>query len=639
MIKKLRKGTKDMNRDLHIIDQLSLAQFKEDYKDVQDIDKYEVISALFLTYSLKPKVVLALLDCLFFELGHEERKSGTEIANAIYREMMTDEDDAVEMDKREQLKEKIAFLYQNGRGQDNPGLGDKLLEEYTYSVKRREGKANFHPKLYIVQYGIPNGKESEKEPEKVIYRIIIGSQNLSMGSGSLEHAVCIDIEGIQNNNNEDDSWVWLDSLIKPEEDEILSSYGLDYNTQELPLKNILEKIKKYKLKEKPEIITSNFDNNIPLQNEKVEIFSPFITKEKVECLKGNAEIYTMASELKKRGFVEDENGKYCFYCFMGKPEEYLHFSHCKIYKYNEYIYTGSLNFTGNAFKSNREIMVKLNEVPEILEELKKLYKLQKYSYVSNQNRNTSESIQELFENFVDEFFCGGRLSFVEDERKEMQLSFSWNKTSVCIPDIFMDYRIQIIPEGNWCQGEKMPMKDVDVPLQWKLPSKFDVAGCGIIFSLYNFNEEQMKAIYTLHFPFDEKFVDEIKDIAQAVQMIELVSIGVAGNLGEDEPENSIGRTLQLTNNIRKHLKMPSLEEVLSAENQNVVIEKCETRQNLLNTVIEKANGYVKKEQEDFCEKIGVQVNDLKKLQTVCLQNKKMLDKMKEIVRKGEGNNA
>lgn len=670
--------------DIHIIDKLSIRSFKEEHKDdIEDIEDYEVKAALFLTYSIEPKVILAILDSLFLNTGFAEKRAAGQMITDICQELMTDEDNAADIDKERNIKERAAFLYQDGRGVDNPSLYERIAMSYAYSVRMTGSKrASFHPKIYIVQYG------SSNDVGRVIYRITVGSKNLST-SNSLEHGVCYELVGEKypdygkENGNGADCWSWLDNIINAKEIEenainILSSYGIRYNNEsDMQLGRILKRIKAYKLidysgEKHPEIITAHFNDSIKLDNVD-SIFSPFITKKQVEAaVKHNIKIYTLRSELERRGYeivTEAGTGDIPFYVFNGDTDANIYSFHCKLYECRDCIYTGSLNFTDSAYNRNKEVIARLQKDDSVIAAIKRLKAMffgQPLYYRYNKNKAEAiQKLQEILESIVDIYWNSNYYELdikastlyllhkkdIDNNPEDGSLETdrkAYNKENyelTALLEKYKQYYIEIVPEGekmlrkSFRLGQLADDKDKCFELEWEFRNMLDIKGCGITFYLCD-EYGNVRASYMKHFEFNNALSEDIRNIEKRNEVSDMSGIlwfgtQSEGNTGEIEEASHNSR--YFSGNIAEIFKIPALENILAANNRKHAIEICNTRNKLLYEIIKGADSIEKQSdsdegikdrlQKDFYKKMGIQLSDIKKMKMIYQQNKKMLKKL------------
>lgn len=673
--------------DIHIIDKLSIKNFKETHKaDIADIKSYEVNAALFLTYSIEPKAILAILDSLFLDTSSTEKtekRSAGQIIGEICQGLMTDAENAADIEKERNIKDKIAFLYQDGRGVDNPSLYERIAMSYAYSVRMTAQKrASFHPKIYIVQYAGSN------DASRVIYRIIVGSKNLSI-SNSLEHAVCYELEGEKypdyesKDGEESDCWSWLDNIINAEEIEnkdidILSQYGVRYNNEpDTQLDRILKRIKAYKLidysgEKHPEIITAHFNDSIKLDKGD-SIFSPFITKKQVEAaIKRNINIYTLRSELERRGYeivTEAGTGDIPFYVFNGDTDADIYSFHCKLYECRDCIYTGSLNFTDSAYNRNKEVIARLEKDDSVIAAIKRLKGMffgQPLYYRYNKNKAEAiQKFQEILESIVDIYWNSNYYELDikastlyllhKKDTDNNQEGGSWetdgkaynkeNYELTALLEKYKQYYIEIVPEGekmlrkSFRLGQLADDKDKCFELEWEFRNMLDIKGCGITFYLCD-EYENVRASYMKHFEFNNALSEDIRNIEKRNEVIDMSGIlwfgtPSEGNTGEIEEASHNSR--YFSGNIAEMFKIPALENILAANNRKHAIEICNKRNKLLYEIIKGADSIEKQSdsdegikdrlQKDFYKKMGIQLSDIKKMKMIYQQNKKMLEKL------------
>ena len=360
--------------DFNIVDTFSLRKFRSEYKG--KYTDYIVKDAVFLTYSIDTKIILALLHELFYEESGSKNNEEREIDETDSDNKMSRDDaqlllDRIVADIYENYlqnetddinpKEHFAVFYNNGSRsvRDNYSIADALAMQFAYSVDVKN--ASFHPKAYIVSYG-------PREGAAKVYRIMIGSHNLS-NSNAIEYGYCLDTE-VEENTSID--WKWLKNLLSNVD--ILSYSG---NKLEEPcnlpvIKNIIGNSgqDQKNICNIPELITDfseDFDH-LDFNDENLEIYSPFLTASKIDSFKGK--LYTTHMELEKRGYVQvgdnnddDERVRrfHVFYPKEGTPASNYNIPHYKIYITGENAYVGSLNFTDSAFNRNKEVMIKLEK--------------------------------------------------------------------------------------------------------------------------------------------------------------------------------------------------------------------------------------------------------------------------------------
>lgn len=604
---------------INIVDRLSIRQFRADYKEYSD---YEVKAALFLTYSVDPKVILGLLQSLFFEREGEavERKKTKEEVVAMIAEIL--KNIYGENPKDEGLRGKFAVFYNNGNKplEENISVADATAMKFAYPVT--VGKASFHPKVYIVKYG---PKEDGKGDN--IYRFIIGSHNLSK-SGNMEHAYSFDRKEVQLDENT--SWDWLDSLLndvsicdyKGEEVTLSDCKSKTSSSLECnyPLQ-VLEEIKKCALN-LPEILVKDFGEIAEMETlEESVIFSPFLSGHKLETCK--ASVFTTHFELTKRGFFqwdeadeeekakeENKKNKRLFYVFSpqeGSAEADYAIPHYKIYVSSEGdSYTGSLNYTDSAFLLNKEVLVKLPFALDI-SGMKKWYEA-RYYYRKEREGDPKVKIEDYFKNLIRKKLLGAKLKLTEQNNTyTLKLSFENAEVEKIKGKLEEEYperkNLAIIVRPEYIFIRKKLSKD----LIWEIANveKHGLRSSLICFELWE--EDKLLTTYGRSFLLEEG----VQILAETIEEEEIDAFlcNSFGNDISEQGKDGTGPGSRTVGQIREQLKLFTLEELLRIEPKlrQKKIKVMEKKLTLLNYRMAKLKN--KEEQDRFLTRIGCAAGD------------------------------
>ena len=574
-----------MENKFNIVDKLSLSSFYNDYPE-ENYKNYKVKAALFLTYSVEPKVVLALIHSLFFQNRDEvvqtakTREQTLELLNQILKEIGDNEQNA-----NSKIEDKFAVFYNNGSRpiEEKTSVADALAMRYAYPISVKGG--SFHPKVYIVKYGPAEGGGED------IYRFIIGSHNLA-SSSALEYGYCFD--RIASGQGTNGGLTWLDTLLLDSNNSTMNYLGNKVSIDGL---RVYKEITKAIIEDMPTILT-NFTNFMNTVEKADAIYSPFVTKGKIDAVK-KAEmpkIYTTHMELTKRGYqlanLQENNGEkaenlYTFYTFMPEKnsgvEEY-YMPHYKIYAFEDKAYIGSLNFTESAFTNNKEVMVEISEeeAKKFQNTISKWYKENKYYYVG-----TSESVKknyaELFKNLVRKHLLNGLLGIDKDSLKfDIVLEKLTNDAStwwdvmvgntdknilLSMPD---DFNISIWPENYgeakvmlWdSEGKTDKICSKKLHLEWKIPTNYS---CKLVGSTMCFQlTAEGKTYAPCCFSYGANDKDEIKNCVKLAESMSFLKLLGGGN---SAAESAVGDAVPGSISVERmssRFHIYTLEELLQA---------------------------------------------------------------------------
>lgn len=576
-----------MENKFNIVDKLSLSSFYNDYPE-ENYKNYKVKAALFLTYSVEPKVVLALIHSLFFENRDEvvqtakTREQTLELLNQILKEIGDNEQNA-----NSKIEDKFAVFYNNGSRpiEEKTSVADALAMRYAYPISVKGG--SFHPKVYIVKYGPAEGGGED------IYRFIIGSHNLA-SSSALEYGYCFD--RIASGQGTNGGLTWLDTLVLDSNNSTMNYLGEKVSIDGL---QVYREITKATIVDMPAVLT-NFTNFKSTVEKTDAIYSPFVTKGKIDVFKKaeTPKIYTTHMELTKRGYqlvnLQENSGEkaedlYTFYTFMPEKnsgvEEY-YMPHYKVYAFEDKAYIGSLNFTESAFAKNKEVMVEISkkEADKFQNTVRKWYKENKYFYVG-----TAESIKanyaELFKNLVRKHLLNGSLGIDKGSLKfDIKLAELTNDASkwwdVMVgntgpnnplpkPD---DFNISIWPENYgeakvnlWdSEGKTDKICSKMMHLEWKIPTNYSCKLVGSTMCFQLTAEGKTYAPCCLSYGTDSDSKDEIKKcvkLAESMSFLKLLSGG--GAVAESAVGDAVPGSISVER-MTGHLHIYMLEELLQA---------------------------------------------------------------------------
>lgn len=615
---------------MNLIDTFSLSSFQEDH----NVKDYEVKAALFLTYSLKPRVILALMHELFYQECNdsEDENSSRDEAQALLDNIVKELLNREVENKQDTLKNKFAVYYNNGSRstESKYSIADAVALQFAYPVDM--GKASFHPKVYIAIYGPKdNGENAEC---KTYCRIMIGSHNLS-DSNALEYGYCFDrsIRKSGDNSLKKSDWRWLDSLLRENNEKtffIMDQIGKKLDFDSLP---VAKEIMSYEYCEEefPEILTQfgeEFENK-----EISRIFSPFITGGMVNKQK-DPKIYTTAFELKKKGFElanEEEEGARSFFVFS--PDESSDASkysmpHYKLYHIGNEGYVGSLNYTESAFKRNKEVLVKISEknIEEFesainVNDPEKCWYKEKYYKHSDLNKETESDLYENFRNWIRSFFSIGHIKLSATKKDDgIILSFgvespenSIEKETVWAAikggkgdDVPNDFNIYMCPENLDDQKSIFEINDLNNKTEWTLEGdKADLLRSSTIYFYLELNGDHYPP-YCRSYPLDDesKILNEKVNVALSVDWLLLASgeYSASETTGGDS-----GKCVLSTAGFKKCFSIESLDKILraSTKERDMKLKKLQRRINVL-------EGICKNEeyQEKVFEKLGCMPADI-----------------------------
>lgn len=359
----------------YIIDYMSIKEFRA---GGENRESYVVDSAMFFSYSIKYKTILALLCSLFLsEKDIDGVKSNTEKLRILFEHMSDDVS-----------KYPVIFLYNNGNDDFCDCPASDVAKKLCTPITIKDG--SFHPKLYICKYTSQTNSEDVNMPP--IYRFIIGSENLSSYTESvLENGLFFECEGEsyddENDGDQGDIWNQIESLIKNrmqiEENEGGCGYKNDYYGEKEYVLSVLERMRCSFPSDFPKIYLGSGDVFDFIKNSKVtEIHTPFLGKNSklikdMLCNKEAPILYTNHNELNNVGAKRciGSNYKDTFKVVISdiKEDSDIRKMHYKGYVIDGYTYTGSLNFTCKAFENNDEILVRIPDKGRYFDNYKKYY--------------------------------------------------------------------------------------------------------------------------------------------------------------------------------------------------------------------------------------------------------------------------
>lgn len=586
-----------MNK-FNIIDTFSISNFIKE--DVENRQNYEVKAALFLTYSLKPKVILALLRGLFYQDQNEEEKKNSreeslKLLDSIVKDLLEHEIEKKHSVKSEtfsaSLKDKFAVFYNNGSrsAEDKLSIADALAMKYSYAVDM--GNSSFHPKVYIVKYGsIEGGRKS-------IYRIMIGSHNLSQ-SNAIEYGYCFDRESDEIGPDQD--WDWLGSLLTGSNDSfcIMDQCGTIIDYSNLPVISEITTGHFSGDNKLPEIIT-DFTRIDPCKGNR--IFSPFLSANKIRDLK--ADIYTTAFELKKKGFIPadcEDNETQEFWIFTpeeGTEESKYAMPHYKVYHLGERAYTGSLNYTQSAFTRNKEVLVELPEdaIKEFEDQVLGWYSKKRFIRDKNQDGAEKTDIYEGFRNWIRKNLSADSLKISLQKRDHeilLKLEFSKDFSS---QDIWEEIRINknegekagfaifICPENMTDKRQKIEGK----VMEWTLdPREADRLRSSTLYFYLNDGDREYPPccrIYQL-----SEGVEILSENEKKASLLDFMKMR-HGDVGTAESDSGVinghGFSIQ---QFRSVFSLYSLNDILATDpaNRKNIIERMKLRVNILKEFLE-----------------------------------------------------
>ena len=293
---------------------------------------WDTTDALFLTYSLNPKVLVSVLtDC------------GLRMTYA---------------NDPEKMKKHFLCLMQNDRFADDddklPPLFAWLLTCDRIRPVKRENSSSFHPKLIALVY-----QNNDDDTQKKL-RLIISSKNLTK-STYLEGAVSI--EGIVGGNpqSQNESLAAMIETVSESDPFAKNIAELIRNTDfTKDIQNIIkDKNAEYKLL----TVGGGSKLALPQNPQKLRIVSPFLGDWNfLSGVIGNCncwKVYTRREVPQGLANVPDFDKH--FFCLPDSGNENSPELHAKIYALTEngthHLYIGSANCSANGFGVNRELML------------------------------------------------------------------------------------------------------------------------------------------------------------------------------------------------------------------------------------------------------------------------------------------
>ncbi|MBR4543470.1 MAG: hypothetical protein IKO53_04585 [Lachnospiraceae bacterium] len=603
---------------ISIVDAFSLINFQKEY----NLKDYEVKASLFLTYSVKPRVILALIHELFYQeyTDTEDEETSMEKAEALLNNIVKDLLDRELGNKQDTLKDKFAVYYNNGSRstESKYSIADAAALQFAYSVDME--KASFHPKVYIAIYGPKDAVENRDC--KTICRIMIGSHNLS-DSHALEYGYCFDrpVRKAMDNAQRRGDWKWLESLLKKTNEKtflITDQVGTKCFFDSLP---VVKEIMGYECCEGtfPEILT-RFNEEFEVTDAS-RIFSPFVTQGRIKKI-NDVEIYTTAFELEKRGYEpasDGEEGARRFFVFS--PDEKSEASkysipHYKIYHIGEAGYVGSLNYTESAFNRNKEVLVKISK--EKIEDFesainvndsKKCWYKEKYYKYSDSGLETEPDLYENFRNWIRSYFSIGHIKLfaiknddgiilsldVESSKDMISKKNVWNAINgIKGDDVPDDFNIYICPENLNNQKSIFEINDLNKTIEWTLSdAESDLLRSSTIYFYLVANEEHYPP-YCRSYPLLKggEILNEKVNVAMGVDWFRMES---GEHSASETTGGEKGKSTISTAGFKRCFSMESLDKILTVtkEERNKKIKRMQRRLSVLEG-IRKNEKYQKK---------------------------------------------
>ena len=613
--------------EMNIVDQLSLKQLRNDYKDEPGIENYEVQAAVFLTYSVDPKVILTLIHSLFFEKQETQlqeprrtKEEAVELIGSILEEIYG------EGPQNMAIKDKFAVFYNNGSKpvEEKLSVADTVAMQFAYPVTV-DRMGSFHPKVYIVKFG--NETHS-------IYRFMVSSHNLT-NSGCLEYGYCFDRECVSEAGNvENTGWEWLNNLLKAD---VMDQTGNQIDTSTLPAIKLLQKGKPSFM---PEMLVHSFENTISADQLKA-IYSPFLSSKFLSS--DTITIYTTHMELKKHGYEpceKYEKDAKEFYIFS--PEDSTEadnysIPHYKVYLTKEDAYAGSLNYTESAFHRNKEILVKLSQKPDIPDSW---YQKKYYHCISNLQIKRQD-IRDAFKNLIRENCENGTLFLQCNEKNiitQLSLALKPESQQSGVEELAKQLNNAENSYCIWVYPEYMPEKKQKLmqSIHWKLKASDCVSlrSSTICYELVEKNSngrEKKVAAYVRSYPL-QNGEDLLKQNIQREDIISFFNLKI-------NPETVLAGAFQSfenrkdvisTERFRQTMKLYSLEELLASEPQrrDRMIKLMSQRLQLLNTLFSHQIDDLNEEEieEEILDRIGCRARDrliwlrlIKQANDVCIK--------------------
>lgn len=411
-----------MDEKIYLLNKLNPRNFAIDIANHEGTEckEYSVEAALFLTYSIDSKAVLATLLALF-DIPSVENDKNLDMKMRWQKLMQFPNANGGNSENLKWQKDRVAYVCNDGYDKSIASSLYYYTEGFMsyYKVPENESYHSFHPKLYVVKY-------KEKGEETVYFRFIISSMNL-VDSKNKELMCCFDLRAYKRESKQgDEDYAGIDIIqklldyhyeVNDEAKNYTTKYVENSNLQTVLKELGMEKYCFHK-SEMPKLLTyPQLDRQYKafVQNTR-EIYSPFLSKSFLSDIKDGPIIYTMESELLKNGYEKlnegentDDSVLFGVYTVEEEKEQPL-YSHFKAYIMEDNsVYIGSANYTVSAFGKNKELLVKVEiEDSEMLKEfinnLKENYEPNYYKRITkaqNEDEQVSEVAKsDLFRNLV-----------------------------------------------------------------------------------------------------------------------------------------------------------------------------------------------------------------------------------------------